>query len=207
MGERNHPKPCSKEEHMSKLFLLFPIFLATTFAQMVYIFPRLAQQGYDPLNPAAVAHPVIMSKTISKGSILSRFTVTNYSSKTVTSIEYGWRVSAPSACSQSTLPVHWDTATVEVTIDPGAEAQIATADSLSRAGSAKELADEARANNAPVVLVTVGILKATYRDHTAWRDKEALKRNIFDDGRAEKEEGCPSSMRPRWPPAPAVGPP
>ncbi|HEX8894772.1 MAG TPA: hypothetical protein VF783_15695 [Terriglobales bacterium] len=192
---------------MSKLFLLFPIFLATTFAQVVYILPQLAQQGYDPLNPAAVAHPVITSKTISKGSILSQFTVTNYSTKTVTSIEYGWRVSAPSACSKSTLRVHWNTATVEVTIGPGAEAQIATADALSRAGSAKELADEARANNTPVVLVTVGILKASYRDRSAWRDKEASKRNIFDDGRAEKAESCPSSMRPRWPPAPAVGPP
>jgi hypothetical protein len=174
---------------------------------VVYILPQLAEQGYDPLNPAAVAHPVITRKTTSKGSILSQFTVTNYSSKTVTSIEYGWRVAAPSACSMSTLQVHWDTATVEVTIDPGAEAQIATADALSRAGSAKELADEARAKNTPVVLVTVGILKATYGDRSVWRDKEALKRNVFDDGRAEKKESCPSSMRPRWPPAPAGGPP
>nr|UXE41681.1 hypothetical protein Hi04_10k_c5966_00014 [uncultured bacterium] len=192
---------------MSKLFLFFPMFLATAFAQVVYILPRLAQQGYLPLNPAAVDHPVITSKTTSKGSVLSQFTITNYSSKTVTSIEYGWRVSAPSACSGSTLQVHWDTATVEVTIDPGAEAQIATPDALSRAGSAKKLADEARATNTPVVLVTLGILKATYSDRSAWKDKEALKRNIFDDGRVEKQEGCPSSMRPRQSPAPAAGPP
>jgi hypothetical protein len=191
---------------MSKLFLLFPMFLATAFAQVVYILPRLAQQGYVPENPASVDHPVITSKATGKSSVLSQFTVTNYSSKTVTSIEYGWRISAPSACSASTLRVHWDTATVEVTIDPGAEAQIAIADTLSRAGSAKTLADEARTNNTPVVLVTVGILKATYSDRSAWKDKEALKRNIFDDGRAEKDEGCPSSMRPRWSPAPAAGP-
>ena len=102
--------------------------------------------------------------------------------------------------------VHWETATVKVTIAPGTKAEIAASDALSRAGSAKELADEARANNTPVVLVTVGILKATYRDRSAWRDREALKRNIFDDGRAEKKEACPSSMRPRWTPAPAAGP-
>jgi hypothetical protein len=192
---------------MRKLFLLFPMFLATGFAQVVYILTQLAQQGYVPLDPAAVAHPVITRKTISKGSVLSQFTVTNYSRKTVTSIEYGWRVSAPSACSESTLRVHWDTATVEVTIDPGAEAQIAAANALSRAGSAKELADEARSNNTPVVLVTLGIVKATYSDRSAWRDKEALKRNIFDDGRVEKEESCPSSMRPRWSPAPAAAAP
>jgi hypothetical protein len=191
---------------MNKLFLLFPMFLATAFAQVVYILPQLAEQGYDPLNPAALGHPVITNKTTSKGSILSQFTVTNYSSKTVASIEYGWRVSAPSACSESTLPVHWETATVKVTIAPGTKAEIAASDALSRAGSAKELADEARANNTPVVLVTVGILKATYRDRSAWRDREALKRNIFDDGRAEKKEACPSSMRPRWTPAPAAGP-
>ena len=86
---------------MKKLFLLFPMFLATTFAQDVYIYPKLAQQGYIPLDPTAVDHPVITSKTISKGSVLSQFTVTNYSSKPVTSIEYGWRVSAASACSGS----------------------------------------------------------------------------------------------------------
>jgi len=51
--------------------------------------------------------------------------------------------------------------------------------------SAKEPANEARANNTPVVLVTVGILKATYGDRSAWRDKEALERNIFDDGRGK----------------------
>nr|UXE41680.1 hypothetical protein Hi04_10k_c5966_00013 [uncultured bacterium] len=81
---------------------------------------------------------------------------------------------------------------------PGATAQIATPDALSRAGSAKALADQARANNTPVVLVTVGILKPTYSDRSAWKDKEALKRNISDDGRAQEEEGCPSLMRPRW---------
>jgi hypothetical protein len=191
---------------MSKLFLLFPMFLATAFAQVVYILPQLAQQGYIPVNPAAVDHPVITNKTLGKGSVLKQFAVTNYSSKTVASIEFGWRVSAPTACSESTLPVHWETATVEVTISPGAETQIAAPDVLSRAGSAKELADEARANNTSVVLVTIGILKATYSDRSTWKDKQALKRNIFDGGRAEKEEGCPSSMRPRGTPAPAAGP-
>ena len=127
---------------MSKVFLLFPIFLATTFAQVVYILPQLAEQGYDPLNPAAVAHPVITRKTTSKGSILSQFTVTNYSSKTVTSIEYGWRVSAPSACSMSTLQAHWDTATVEVTIGPGAEAHIATASRLRELEAACKVAQK-----------------------------------------------------------------
>jgi hypothetical protein len=188
---------------MRKLFLLFPMFLATTFAQVVYIYPKLAQQGYIPLDPAAVDHPVITSKTISKGSVLSQFTVTNYSSKTVTSIEYGWRVSAASACSGSTLQVHWETSEVEVPIAPGGEAQIAAPDALSRAGSAKELAAEARANRTSVVVVTVGIVKAVYSDRSTWRDKEALKHNIFDDGRAEKEEGCRLLMQPGWLPSPA----
>ena len=189
---------------MSKFFLVCPMFLATTFAQVVYIHPQLAQQGYVPRNPAAVGHPVITSKTISNGSVLSQFTVTNYSDKTVASIEYAWRVSAPSTCSEATLQVHWETAKVEVTIAPGAETQIAAPDALSRAGSAKELAAEARANKTSVVVVTVGILKTIYTDGSAWRDKEAFKSKVFDNGRADKEEGCPSPMQPRWPPASAA---
>jgi hypothetical protein len=70
--------------------------------------------------------------------------VAYYTNKTVTSLEYGWRISTPLGCTDSTLPVHWETADAAVTIAPNAEANIKPPDSLSRPGASNELAAEAQ---------------------------------------------------------------
>jgi hypothetical protein len=158
--------------------------------QLIKISPQLAQQGLDPLHPNAVGHPVITGNSMNVNTVISQFTVTNYAAKTVTSIEYGWRIAAPAACSTSTLPVHWETATVNVNIPPAAEVDITTVESLSRTGSAPDLAAQARANHTSVVLVTIGLLKVTYADSSTWSDDEAVNSQNFDNGRAEKVSDC-----------------
>ena len=177
-------------------FLLLLVLAASAQPQpnptLVKIMPHWAQQGFNPLNPSAVGHPVITANAMMANAIMNRFTITNYSKKAVTSIEYGWRISAPAACADSTFPVHWETASANVSIAPGAEANITTAESLSRDGAAKDLAEQAQAANTPVVLVTVGIVKATFADGTTWTDDEALERNTFDGNLYEKHEGCQS---------------
>ena len=188
-------KTHGKERHMSKSFLLFPMLLATAFAQVVAIHPHFAQQGFNPLNPAAVGHPVITGNSVANDVLLTAFTVTNYSTKTVTSVEYAWRIAAPSACSDSTLPVSFDSRVANLKIAPGAEVTIAAPSVLSGAGTAKVLARRATANRAPVVIVTVGILQVIYADGSTWTDKEAIDSENFDNGRAEKEDSCHATKR------------
>jgi hypothetical protein len=159
----------------------------------VTIKPRMALQGADPMNPVAAAPgaPVrVYGTSMDTNTIISRMTVMNYSGKTATSLEYGWRISAPTACSGSTLPVRWQTATANVNIPPGAEAEIHTPESLSRNGAAPELAAQARATNTQVVLVTIGIVRVNFADGSTWVDQEAIDRNTFDDNRADQKEGC-----------------
>ena len=160
--------------------------------QGVTIKPLWAQQGPDVMNPSAVGHPVITGSGMSGDALLKQFTVTNYSSKPVQSIEYGWRIAAPTACCNSTLPLRWETASANVNIAPGGEATIAASESLSKSGSSKALANEASTNQAPVVLVTIGLLKVTYADGSTWTDEEALKHNTFDGNLYDKHEGCHS---------------
>ena len=174
--------------------LLVPLAFTQTLSrdQGVTIRPRTALQGFNPMNPSAVGHPVITSTGPSGDALLKQFTVTNYSAKAVTFIEYGWRISAPAACSSSTqtLPVKWDTATVNVNIASGAEAHITTAESLGRTGAAPDLVAQARATNTPVVQVTIGIVQATFADGSTWTDNDALERNTFDNNLHDKKEGC-----------------
>jgi hypothetical protein len=159
------------------LLLLVP----TAFSQdtsTVNIRPRFAQQGFNPMNPVAVGHPVITGNAMIDDAVVSQFTVTNYAAKLVESIEYGWRISSPRACGDSTLPVRWETVKVKVNIAPGAEAN---------------------ANKAPVVLVTIEIVKVTFADGSTWSDDEAVERNTFDSSSYEKQEGCHSPTVFRFP--------
>lgn len=178
--------------------LLVPLAFTQTLPpdQSVTIKPQWALQGFNPLNPSAVTHPVITATSMNTNAVLSQFTVTNYSAKAVTSIEYGWRIDAPTACSNSTFPLRWETASADVNIPPGAEANITAAESLSRTGAAPELAAQARASNTPVVLVTIGIVKVTFADGSTWSDDEAVQRNTWDSNYYEKHEGChPPTVR------------
>jgi hypothetical protein len=128
-------------------------------------------------------------------SLMNKLTITNYSTKAVASVEYGWRVSAPASCTDTVLPARWETATANVSIAPnGGEAEVVVPESLSRKGSSEDLAAEARATNTPVALVTIGIVTVTFADGSTWTDNEAVERHMFDKGRAEREESC--AMRP-----------
>jgi hypothetical protein len=159
---------------------------------VVRITPHMALQGADPMNPAKPGGaPVrIYGTSMGTNTIISSIGVINYSSKTVTSLEYGWRIAAPAACADSTLPVRWETASVTVNIASGNESKIDTPESLSRNGAAPELAEQARATNTQVVLVTIGIVRVTFADGSTWVDQEAVDRDTFDDNRADKKEGC-----------------
>lgn len=174
--------------------LLVPIAFAQTLPpnQGVRIIPHMAPQGFNVMNPSAVDHPLITGTSMSGDSLLKHFTVANYHRKPVQSIEYGWRIAAPTACSNSTLPVHWETAKVNVTIAPGSKADVPAAEPLSKSGSSRALADQATASNAPVVLVTIGLVKVTYSDGSTWTDDEAAQFNTFDGNYYEKHEGCRS---------------
>ncbi len=188
----------------SKLLLAVSLLLLApaVFSQdtsTVTIRPHFAQQGFKPMNPAAVGHPVITEYAMITNTITSQFTVTNYAAKLVESIEYGWRISAPTAWGDSTLPVRWGTATPKVNIAPGAEASITPPGALSQPGSSVELSAEARTNKTPVVLVTIGIAKVTLADGSTWSDDEAVERNTFDSSSYEKQEGCQRPATPRWP--------
>ena len=122
-------------------------------------------------------------------ALVSRFTVNNYTDKTVTSIEYGWRIAAPSSCTDSTLPVRWQTATANVNIPPQGEVSVTPVDSLSALGSMR-IVLQAEATHTPVVLVTIGIVPVTFADGSTWVDQEAVDRNTFDDNPIDKKEGC-----------------
>jgi hypothetical protein len=186
--------------NMKKLLLAVSLLLLVpaAFAQLqpnqfgVTISPHFAQQGFDWMNPAAVGHPLITSSTMMADVITSQFTVRNYAAKPVQSIEYGWRISAPTACGDSTLPVRWETATAKVNIAPGAEASIIPPEALSRPGSSNELSAEAFGTKTPVVLVMLGIVEVTFADGSTWSDDEAIERNTFDSSSYEKEEDCHS---------------
>lgn len=88
------------------------------------------------------------------------------------------------------LPVRWETTSANLNIAPGAEVNVKMPDSLSRPGTANEMAAEARNSHAPVVLVTIGLLKVNFSDGSTWSDDQAAQSNNFDNGRAEKETGC-----------------
>jgi hypothetical protein len=163
----------------------------------VNIRPQMAVQGFDLFRPTGVR---ITSLNMNAHSLMNKVTITNYSTKAVTSIEYGWRVSAPASCSDTVLPVRWETATANVSIAPnGGEAGVAVPESLSRAGASEDLAAQARASNTPVVLVTIGIVTVTFADGSTWSDNEAVERHMFDNGRAEREESCAMSPGPNTP--------
>ena len=154
---------------------------------------QIALQGADPANPAAPkGAPVRVYDTTGGGGILlSRITVANNSKKTVTALEYGWRIAAPTACNESTFPARWGTAIVRLNrLSPGEQIELDTPKSLSREGSESDLATEARAHKASVVLVTVGILWVTFADGSPWKDKDALQSKTFDGGLYEKENDC-----------------
>ena len=91
------------------------------------------------MNPVAVGHPVITGNAMIDDAVVSQFTVTNHAAKLVESIEYGWRISSPRACGDSTLPMRWETVKVKVNIAPGAEASITPPGALSQPGSSAEL--------------------------------------------------------------------
>jgi hypothetical protein len=172
------------------LLLPVPAVFSRDTSIVVNIRSHFALQGFNLMNPAAVGHPVITGYAMITDVIISQFAVTNYAAKPVESIDYGWRISAPTACGDSTLPVRWETATAKVNIAPGAEASITPPESLSRIGTAHGLAAETGANKTPVVLVTIGIVKVTFADGSTWSDDEAAERNTFDSNSYEKQEGC-----------------
>jgi hypothetical protein len=161
----------------------------TTDMTLVTIRPQWAMQGLDPVNPTGVH---VIGTGPSGDAIMRQITVANYTTKTVTSLVYGWRTSTPLGCTDSTLPVGWQTASAKLTIAPGGEAQIDAPASLSASGTSKQLAEAADRNKTPVVLVTVGLLKVNFSDGSTWADDEAQQHNTFDNGRAEKENGCHS---------------
>jgi hypothetical protein len=153
----------------------------------------MALQGADPANPALPkGAPVRVYGTASDSSaLMSRITVANNSTKSVSSLEYGWRIAAPTACTDSTLPVRWDTATVSFNkFAPGEQLDIDMPKSLSRDGSALDLAKEASASGAHVVLITVGIVEVIFADGSAWTDSEALRTSNFDGDLHEKMNDC-----------------
>jgi hypothetical protein len=158
----------------------------------VVIRPQMALQGADPTNPTLPkgATVRVYGTTMGGNSLMTRITVANYSTKDVSSLEYGWRISSPTACSDSTLAARWGTATVEVNILPGTTVDLDTPESLSRQGSASDLAKEAFASRSPVVLITVGIVKVTFADGSTWADNEAIRTNNFDGGLYEKQNDC-----------------
>src|SRR5215469_3897578 len=125
----------------------------------------MAMQGFDPMNPTGVH---VISTGPSGDAVMRQITIANYTSKTVASVDYGWRISAPLGCNESTLPVRWETATATVSIAPNAAAKIPVPDTLSHSGSSMELANQARNSHAPAVLVTVGLLKVTFTDGSTW---------------------------------------
>jgi len=150
---------------------------------------HFACQGFNPVHPAAMGHPVITNYATLKNT-MSQFTVTNYSAKAVTSVEYGWRIAAPTGCTDSKMSVRWETAKADVNLAAGAEVTINTPEALSKEGSADDLVAQARVTNTPVVLVTIGIVKVTFADGTTWTDKEAVEHNTFDSNYYEKNEPC-----------------
>lgn len=116
-------------------------------------------------------------------------TVMNNSGKTVTSLEYAWRIAPAKACASSMQP-SWETASVDVTILPNEEASINLPKTLSEQGAAPDLAKEARSTQTKVVVVTIGILKVRYGDGSDWSDDEAERNHLFDQGAAERAERC-----------------
>lgn len=175
---------------MSKVLLSILLVLPAITMGQIALQTNFAMQGFNPLNPTAVGHPVITGKAQTADQLLGYFVVTNYAKKAVVAIEYGWRIAAPLTCLDSTLPASWDKATVEITIASGAEATIPAPAELSASGSSKRLADLAYVNKTPVVLIIVGLLRVTYADGSQWSDEQAISRQIFDGGMHEKIEQC-----------------
>jgi hypothetical protein len=173
------------------LLLLPAAFSQSNDNTLVTIQPRMALQGFNAMNPTGVhVNGTTMGGESNASTLISQFAVMNYTNKTVTSLEYGWRISTPLGCTDSTLPVRWETADARVTIAPNAEANIKPPDSLSRPGTSNELAEQARNSHTPVVLVTIGLLKVNFSDGSSWTDDHAAQSNNFDNGLAEKETGC-----------------
>jgi hypothetical protein len=175
------------------LAVVLPLAVPAAFSQsndntLVTIRPQWAVQGLDPMNPTGVH---ITGTGTSGDAIMRQITIANYTNKTVTSLEYAYRVSTPVGCTDSTLPVRWETASADnINLAPGCEAQIDAPRSLSASGSSKQLAEAADRSKTPVVLVTVGVLRVNFSDGSTSADDEALQPNTFDNGRAEKEAGC-----------------
>jgi len=105
---------------------------------LVAIRTQWAMQGLDPMNPTGIH---VIGTGPSGDAIMRQITIAKYTTKTVTSLEYGWRTSTPLGCTDSTLPVGWKTAIAELTIAPGGEAQIDASASLSASGTSKQLAE------------------------------------------------------------------
>lgn len=148
-----------------------------------------AMQGFNPLNPAAIGHPVITGKSQLPDQLLGSFTVTNYSAKTVSSLTYGWRISAPLSC-QSNLRPFWQEEKVSVEIKPQANITLDGPKDLNEPGTSKRLAEMADVHKAQVVLVTVGLLEVNYADGSIWRDEDAIRSRSFDRGVNEKTDLC-----------------
>ncbi len=153
----------------------------------------VALQGADPANPALPkGAPVrVYGTAVGDNNLMTRITVANNSTKAVSSIQYGWRISSATACTGSTLPVRWDTATVKFSsFAPGTRVELDTPESLSRQGSVLDLAREAFASRASVVLITVGIVKVTFADGSTWADDEAMRTSNFDGDLHERMNDC-----------------
>jgi hypothetical protein len=151
-----------------------------------------AVQGFNPLNPNASSHPVITAKSQTADQLLGDFTVTNYATKEVTSLTYGWRIAAPATCQGSSLPPFWQEERVTVSIPAGKSAVIDGPKDLNAEGTAKQLAENADLHRTPVVLITVGLLTVTYSDGTFWKDDKATTTHTFDGGMGEKLDECKS---------------
>jgi hypothetical protein len=159
----------------------------------VTISPRITTQGADLLHPDAPSGPPvrIISQVAPSGVIVSAITLVNHSSKTAVEVEYGWRIAEAAACSGSSLEPRWETASAAVKLFPdGDEVSIKVAPPLSQPGSATKLADQARAANTDVVVVTIGILKVRFADGSTWMDSEAAQNKMFDNGEQEKAATC-----------------
>jgi hypothetical protein len=160
--------------------------------------PRLIHAMPTVTFKALMAHidvfaNVKVSEVAQGRGLVTRIRVNNYTDKTVRSIEYGWRIAAPAACTNAMTP-HWETATVDVVIPPHGEVRLTPVESLSSFSAKQEVAARAEATHTPVVLVTVGILKATFTDGSTWLDDNAAESQMFDGGAWEKRERCQLRM-------------
>lgn len=176
---------------MFKLVVCIVLVMVTSsFGANVTIVVHPALQGYKYLDPPGVDHPVITSATHNSQQLMEQLEVTNYSTKEVVEVKYGWRIAGSAKCTAHHFPAKWGVKEEKVVIPPGKAVALFPSQPLTTNAYLHQLIDEADLANAHVVVVTIGILKVDYADGTSWEDKEAGPKNMFDGGTAEILQSC-----------------